>query len=108
MGTVGDQPVPVTWTLLSYDTAENLLTAKKQNQLKSFRIKMDILKFFMIILPFASTMTLPEQIHQNELAVAASEDWVLLPLFYLLQAADFLGSLVSGVSHQLTRAALFL
>ena len=52
---------PVTWTLLSYDTAENLLTAKKQNQLKSFRIKMDILKFFMIILPFASTMTLPEQ-----------------------------------------------
>ena len=108
-------------------------------------------------------------VHQNELAVAASEDWVLLPSFYLLQvgltvwirllgiyifwcplsgrtgqerlryklnwqsllkgsfcnscksnacklfqcmcpfqAADFLGSLVSGVSHQLTRAALFL
>ena len=32
-------------------------------------------------------ITLTPPVHQNELAVAASEDWVLLPSFYLLQVS---------------------
>ena len=59
--TVGDQPGTgdMDITILWYSGKS--FNCQETKQLKSFRIKMDILKFFLIILPFASTMTLPEQ-----------------------------------------------
>ena len=44
----------------------------------------------------------------RSLTSAALADPILLPSFLLLQLSDLLGSLVSGLSYQITRAAIFL